>query len=152
MKGKECLKYSVVQRGLKGVVTVEMSYILPMVLGIFALIMYTVFFYHDKNIIIGAASETAVLGAQLERRPDESAKADMNNFYQQRITGKLILFSETSAEVEISDKTVTVTAEAHKGRMSLSVKQQAPILKPEERIRRKRFLEQLAGGAEEVPE
>lgn len=142
-RGRKVLRY-----GLRGVITVEMSYILPIVLGIIAMIIYTVFYFHDKNIIVGAAAETAVLGAQLERRPDEEGKKDMRQFYQQRISGKLILFPGTSAEVEVSEKEVTVTAAAERGRMKLAVKQQAPILEPEEKIRKRRLIEQAAGGDE----
>ena len=80
------------QRGLKGVITVELSYLLPMILMIFLMVVYVTFYYHDKNILIGAASETAVVGAQLERKPDENGKTDLSGFYQERIRGKLILF------------------------------------------------------------
>lgn len=52
------------KRSFRGVITVEMSYLIPIVLIIFLLVVYTVFYYHDKNILIGAASETAVTGAQ----------------------------------------------------------------------------------------
>lgn len=143
MKWKKKIEYIDFQYGLRGVITVEMSYVLPIVFGIFLMIIYTVFYYHDKNIMIGAAAETAVLGAQLERRPDEDAKEDMREFYRQRIEGKMILFSETSAEIGVSDHTVTVIAVARRRRMSLEIRQCAAILKPEEKIRRKRRLEEV---------
>lgn len=120
---------------LKGVITVEMSYILPMILSVLLLIIYTVFYFHDKNILIGAAAETTVLGAQIERKPDESGQTDLNGFCQKRIDGKLILFGVVSVEVEVTDKWVTVLAKADHGRMSLAIRQQAPILKPEKKIR-----------------
>ena len=53
-----------VTNGLRGSVTVEMAYILPTVIMIFLLIVYTVFYYHDKNILNAGAGETAVRGAQ----------------------------------------------------------------------------------------
>lgn len=120
---------------VKGVITVEMSYILSMILFVLMVIIYAVFYFHDKNILIGAAAETAVLGAQLERKPDENGQTDLNGFCRQRIAGKLILFGAVSVAVEVTDKWVTVSAAANYRGMSVTVKQKAPVLKPEKKIR-----------------
>lgn len=50
-------KRIVMEKGtmVQGVITVEMAYIIPIIFILFATIVYTVFFYHDKNILIGAA-------------------------------------------------------------------------------------------------
>lgn len=128
------------RKGLKGVITVEMSYILPMVLFVLALVVNTVFYFHDKNILIGAAAETAVLGAQMERKPDEKGQTDLSAFCSRRIAGKMILFGKPTVSVEVTDKQVTVSAAADRKGMSLEVRQQAPILKPEEKIRRKEVM------------
>lgn len=120
---------------LKGVITVEMSYILPLILSVLMVVIYTVFYFHDKNILIGAAAETAVLGAQSERKPDEDGRTDLNGFYRQRIAGKLILFGAVSVETEVTEKWVTVLAAANHRGMSVSVRQRAPVLKPEKKIR-----------------
>ncbi len=113
------------------------------------LMIYTIFYFHDKNIIIGAAAETAALGAQVERKPDAGKHTDLNEFYQQRISGKLILFSESPAEVEITEKRVLVSIIANRGKMSLKVQQQAPVLKTEKKIRKKRLLEEVIGEEKE---
>lgn len=122
-------------KAVKGVITVELSYIIPIILSVFMVIIYTVFYFHDKNILIGAAAETAVLGTQLERKPDESGQTDLTGFCRQRIAGKLILFGDASVDVEVTDKLVTVSAAANYRRISVSVRQQAPVLKPEKKIR-----------------
>ena len=62
MKKKERFK-----KDMKASTVIEMSYIMPVFLFLFLLIMYTVFYYHDKAVLNGAAAETAVLGAQAER-------------------------------------------------------------------------------------
>lgn len=128
-------------RGLKGVITVELSYLLPMILMIFLMVVYVTFYYHDKNILIGAASETAVLGAQMERKPDVKGQTDLAGFYQERIRGKLILFSGAQASVDITRKWVEVNAYADRGRMQLHVVQRAPLSDPETAIRRLWMLE-----------
>lgn len=134
--------------GLKGSVTVEMAYILPTVIMIFLLIVYTVFYYHDKNILNAAAGETAVLGAQLERRRGNEG-TDLQNFYRERADGKLILLHLTGINITKSKKQVEVQAYAQKGRMRVSVVQRAVITKAEEKIRLKRKLEALGGKGSE---
>lgn len=143
---KQIQEKRMLQGSMQGVITIEMSYILPMVLLLLALIMYTVFYFHDKNILAGAAMETAVVGAQMERKPDEKGKTNLEAFYKQRITGKLILFPEPAAEVHVTEKQVSVTVHADRGKMKLEVRQQAPILNPEKQIRKKRLLENIAEG------
>lgn len=130
-----------IPREFSGVITVELSYLIPMILVIFLTVIYTTFYYHDKNILIGAASETAVIGAQMERKPDEEGKTDLTGFYQERIQGKLILFSEAEASVNRSSKWVEVSVYADRGNMRLHVVQRAALQEPEAAIRRKWMLE-----------
>ncbi|RKQ30339.1 MULTISPECIES: TadE family protein [Clostridia] len=56
-------KYQEVQ----GVITVEMAYLMPIIFMVFVLVVYTAFYYHDKQILIGAAAETTTVGAQQKR-------------------------------------------------------------------------------------
>ncbi|MBO5461093.1 MAG: pilus assembly protein [Ruminococcus sp.] len=130
---------------VKGVLTVEMSYLIPLILSIILLIIYAVFYYHDKNILNGAAAETAVLCAQIERRPEGSSGEDLNSFFRERIAGKLIFFSDASMELEKTEDEAEVVVQAQKGRMTVHICRRASIVKPEDRIRKKRILENLTG-------
>ena len=132
------------ERGLKGVITVELSYLLPIILMIFLTVVYVTFYYHDKNILIGAASETAAVGAQLERKPDENGQTDLAGFYQDRIQGKLILFSGAEATVNITRKWVEIIVYAERRWMQLHVVQRAAMAEPETAIRRLWMLEKAA--------
>lgn len=136
MKGKRRIPQE-----FRGVITVELSYLIPIILVIFLTVIYTTFYYHDKNILIGAASETAVVGAQMERKPDAEGKTDLAGFYQERIQGKLILFSGAEASVNTSKKWVEVSASAERGYMRLYIVQRAALQEPEAAIRRKWMLE-----------
>ena len=73
---------------LKGSAVIEMSYIIPLFLGLFVLIVHAVFYYHDKAVLNAAAAETAVLGAQTVRR--EGTDYDLGGFFRERSDGKLI--------------------------------------------------------------
>jgi len=118
---------------LKGSAVVEMSYIIPLFLGLFVLIVHAVFYYHDKAVLNAAAAETAVLGAQTVRR--EGTEYDLEGFLRERSDGKLIWMTGTSVSVSETDREITVEASVHRSIMSLSVCQKARIACPEEKLR-----------------
>lgn len=118
---------------LKGSAVVEMSYIIPLFLGLFVLIVHVVFYYHDKAVLNAAAAETAVLGAQTVRR--EGTEYDLEGFFRERSDGKLIWMTGTSVSVSETDREITVEASVHRSIMSLSVCQKARIACPEEKLR-----------------
>lgn len=132
------------KRTLSGAITVELSYLIPIIMMIFLMTIYSVFYYHDKNILLGAASETAILGAQMERKPDEKGKIDLDAFFQERIYGKLILFSRAQVNVSISSDRVNVSVSAQKGQMKIKAVQEASVVVPEKKIRQKKIIEKLA--------
>lgn len=124
-------------RTVRGSSIVEMSYIMPLILLLFMLIIFTVFYFHDKIILNAAAAETAILGTQTARRRG-SEQYDLEGFFQERIDHKLIYMTHPSLSVTQTDKKITVDATAQKGRMKLHVIQQALIVKPEDYMRWKR--------------
>ena len=111
-----------------------MSYIIPLFLGLFVLIMHAVFYYHDKAVLNGAASETAILGVQAERRAD--TEYDLEGFFRERTSGKLIYMTDVDISVSETDEEIIVTADAQRSFMKLKISQKALIVKPEENIRR----------------
>ena len=116
------------KRELNGSVTVEMAYIFPIVIFVIIFTIYIVFYWHDKNILLGATAETAVLAAQSDR---------------QQSGGKLIWLRLTDVEVELDKTRVRVTARAGRGRMRVQAVQITRIPGPEKKIRKKRHLESL---------
>lgn len=121
------------KRELKGSTVVEMSYIIPMILFLFVMIIHAVFYYHDKAVLNGAAGETAVLGAQTARR--KGTEYDLEEFFHNRTEGKLIYMTDPDVSVEEDEESVTVKASAARSFMRLSIYQRALIVKPEEKIR-----------------
>ena len=63
-------------RWVSGNSVIEMSYIMPLFFSLFVIIIHTMFYYHDKAIIGGAAAESAVMGAQYVRRYDKNYDID----------------------------------------------------------------------------
>ena len=105
---------------VSGSTVVEMSYIMPLILLMFVLIIHTVFYFYDRAVLNGAAAETAVLGAEL---------------FEERTSGKLILMTDPSVAITRTDNKIQVTAMVQKGRFELEVRQRAVIVNPEEKIR-----------------
>ena len=129
MKKKERFK-----KDMKASTVIEMSYIMPVFLFLFLLIMYTVFYYHDKAVLNGAAAETAGLGAQVERRK-ETKEYDLEKIFHERTEGKLIFLTGANVTVQKDEKEITVSVSAQKNLMRLSICQKAAIVNPEEKIR-----------------
>ena len=69
------------QRWLKGSFTVEMAFLIPMILFLIMGCIRISFYYHDKNIIAGAAYETAVTGSTKVR--DKAVWEKMKLKYRQ---------------------------------------------------------------------
>lgn len=124
---------SIKTRYVKGSAVVEMSYIIPMFLLIFVVITHTVFYYHDKMIMTGAACETAIVGAQMER--SKGMECDLETFFRDRLRGKLIYMTNPAIRVEKTDKKIEAIARAEVGFMKVVVRQKADIVHPEKRIR-----------------
>ena len=122
---------------VRGSTVVEMAYIMPLFLLLFVLVINTVFFFHDKVILNGAACETAVVGAQRARLKEKEG-TDLEGFFMERVKGKLIRMTDVSVSISEDDGEVKVEARAKRGGMSMSVCQEAVTARPEEMIRWKR--------------
>lgn len=120
---------------MTGITSIQMAYIMPAFFFLFILIIHTVFYFHDKIILNGTACETAVLGAQVERKQDEKGKINLEQFFKERTGKKLILFSEYTVSIDKTNKEITVKAEAKKNKMKLKIEQRARIMKTEKRLR-----------------
>lgn len=121
-------------RIIKGSATVEMAYIMPLFLMMFLLIVTVAFYFHDKCVLYAAAYETAVIGAQKERRVNSFSESELTEHFKSRIQGKLIFFSGAEASVEQGLEFLTVHAEASKGNWKIHAEQKAMIMRMEELI------------------
>lgn len=135
-------------RKLSGIMTVELAYLMPILLLAFQVIIYSTFYFHDKNILLAAASETAVVAARYERRNGREDGMNPEVFFGEQIKGKLILFSGAQIDFTQTGSEIEITVLAKKGWMRLEVTQRAVISKPETKIRRVRVIKELIPGEE----
>lgn len=125
---------------VRGSMTVEMSFLMPMILFLIMGCILAVFYYHDKNILSGAAYETAVAGSTKARAKDGVKEGELEQLFQERIKGKCILFSGVQAAVSVGEDEIEVTAAASRRGMKVSVSKRAAVTEPEKYIRNMRRL------------
>lgn len=77
------------KHALNGSFTVEMSLLMPMILFLVMGCVLACFYYHDKNIIAGAAYETAVVGSTKAREKDGIQEAELKALFQERVGEKV---------------------------------------------------------------
>lgn len=120
---------------LNGSFTVEMSILMPFILFLIMGCMLASFYYHDKNIIAGAAYETAVVGSTKAREKEGISESELNELLKERIGRKCILFSRVRSVCSVNEEEIRISATARKKRMTLSVESSAAITDPEKYIR-----------------
>ena len=102
------------KHALNGSFTVEMSLLMPMILFLVMGCVLACFYYHDKNIIAGAAYETAVVGSTKAREKDGIQEAELKALFQGRVGKKCILFPGAVAVCSVSKEEIRVSAVAKK--------------------------------------
>lgn len=120
---------------VQGSMTVEMSLLMPMILFLIMECILAVFYFHDKNILSGAAYETAVVGSTKVREKDGVKKEELETLFYQRVKGKCILFAHPQVSVKIENDEIKVTAVGSRKYMKASVIKRAAVTDPEKEIR-----------------
>lgn len=127
-------------REVRGSMTVEMSFLMPLILFLIMACILVVFYYHDKNILAGAAYETAVVGSTKAREKDGVKEGEMEQLFAQRAGGKCVLFVHPEVEITVGEEEITVEVYASRKWMELSVSKKAAVTQPERYIRNLRRL------------
>ena len=109
--------------------------------------IYAFFYYHDKNIIAGAAYETAVVGSNKAREKTDSQTgsgdrsgtdvAELETLFQSCVNGKCILLSTIQ---------VCVRAQGTWRKMKVSVEKRAAITEPKKKLRDIKKIKEFVNG------
>ncbi len=129
--------------------TVEMSVLMPMILMLIMVSMLAAFYYHDKNILQGAAYETAVVGSTRMRDKDALSESKLRTLCEERIGRKCILFGRTKVKVFIEEEEIKVEITANKRWFHLKIEKKTKITDPEKKIRDVRRLKEIGNGAKD---
>lgn len=123
---------------LKASLMVETAYIMPVVFLSFMLGLYMLFYFHDKNILLGAGYETVVVGSEQMKWNEENLEGKMEKFFRERVQGKMIFFSTPKVTVRCEKDKLSLIASVKKRKMSLQVRQERTVIRQEKYIRKKR--------------
>lgn len=137
--------------------TVEMSFLMPVILLLIMSSMYAFFYYHDKNIISGAAYETAVVGSNKAREQGNRTVgnasggkgvdvSELEILFQNRVHGKCILMTNIQGQINVSEDEICVQAQAVWKNMRLNIEKRAAVTEPEKKLRDIRKIKGLVNG------
>lgn len=119
------------KKEVKGSITIEAAVIVPIILGVFVVIVWVLFYYHDKNVIAAVSHETVVLMCQ---EHDVDAE-QVEDYFQNRIRGKLIIFPWVDTEILVNSAEIHMIGTSRKNGMSLRVEMKMKRTDPENYIR-----------------
>lgn len=123
------------KKQLKAYLTIEMSFLIPMILLLFVACVMLIFYFHDKDILNGAAYEAAVTGSLKIREEEEFTEEDLIVFCRKRIKGKCFFLTSYDVDASILEDEVLVEVFARKKGLTVSVSKKAAITEPEKKIR-----------------
>lgn len=126
-------------RNLRGSFTIEASLIIPLILFVFSVLLYTLFYFHDKNIVTAIAHETLAVGSGREEVDEE----ELERYFYQRMNDRLLLFAQVDYEVSIDEEQIQMVCEAKKSNMVLKVEGTMSRTAPEDYIRNVRKLTKI---------
>lgn len=123
------------RRTLQGSTTIEMAVIIPLLLGMIMLLIFTIFYFHDKNIITASLMEVGMIGANKYHEDEEFNTAEIEEAIKERIGKKCILLQYSVEHIEVANEKIKIEVIAQKGRFRTRIYQSMPLLKPEKEIR-----------------
>lgn len=132
-------------RRLKGAMTVEMSVIIPLILFLVMGLVISVFYFHDKNILNGAASETAIVGTRRLGEGKAITEEELEGLCLERVNGKCFFLTRHTITVSIEKEEIIVEIFAKKKKFAVSVTKRAVMTQPEKKIRNIRRLDSKNG-------
>lgn len=139
--------FRMVKKECRASTIVEMAYLMPVVLLMWMLIIFALFYYHDKTLVIGAAYETAAVSCESYREVDAIDTEEVNAYFWSRIKGKLLFYSAIPVETSVEDEMLIVSAKAKARGMTIDVVQKAEIIYPERDIRK---IQRIKEGLEDL--
>lgn len=133
-------------RRAKGSFTIEAAIIVPLILFIFGTLLHILFYWHDKNILMSTAYETAALGAGR----CGISEIELEYEFFSRMEGKLLLFDRVECISHIEEEKVTVEWDGSRRFMVAKGAYSVCKTEPENHIRDIRKIKRL--GERMVPE
>lgn len=127
---------------MRGNFTIEAAIIVPLILFIFGVLLHILFYWHDKNILMSTAHETAALGSSRS----EMTELELEYYFFSRMEGKLLLFDRVECISHVEEDKVTVVWDGSKDSMVAKGEYSVSRTRPENYIREIRKLKKIGEG------
>ena len=121
-------------RPVRAVITVEAAVVMGVILIGLAMLLRMSLYLHDKAVLSGVVMESAQAARERDRAEIEDA---VSGYFAERIQGKLLYFPTPNFSVSQIGDLVRVSAAAANGALTLRAAASAPLIDPEEEIRKK---------------
>lgn len=115
--------------------TIEMSYLMPVILLLIMSSIFGMFYFHDKAVLSGAAYETVSVGSTKAREGAGVDTGELETLFYERAGNKCILFDRIEVSVSVGNDEIRIQGTGTKRGMTVSVLKSMPVTKPEKRIR-----------------
>lgn len=130
------------KKGMRGSFTIEAAVIIPVILFIFGSLLHILFYWHDKNILMGAIHETATLGSSR----CELSELELEYEFFDRVEGILLSFDRVECIVCLEEGRVTVACAGSKDRMATKIQCSVKRTNPEKYIRKIQRMKKIGEG------
>ena len=87
---------------VRGSVTVEMSFLVPIIFSVIVVVIQILFYFHDKIILEGVVYETVTVCSG----KDEITEEDVNEYFSEALGKRLLMFANIESEVMLEEKEI----------------------------------------------
>lgn len=134
---------------LKGSATIEVAYMMPIMILIITVTVYLGFFFHDKIILQGVIYEGVVIGYTTYRTEGDVSVEDIEDFIAEKSTQRFVYFPEPEVTIEVTDTAVIVEGVTQRNQMTITVSKEMQLWEPESEIRESLILQEVLEDLEE---
>lgn len=121
---------------MKGSVTVEMAFLVPIIFSVIVVVIQMLFYFHDKIVLEGVTFETVTVCSSQEELTEEVVET----YFEEALGRKLLMFGLVETEVELENTQVKMSCSSRKQGMNLRVSASMSRTNPEGWIRAARLV------------
>lgn len=120
---------------MKGSMTIEISYIMPVVFLVFVMTVLCTFYFHDKCILHGIAYEAGIIGSQNHKSSESISTEELATTMIENNKNKFVLFDSFDMNITENNEWLIVEVWAKTDRFSISTSRSIPLVNHEKTVR-----------------
>ena len=102
---------------MRGSVTVEMSFLVPIIFSVIVVVIQILFYFHDKIVLEGVVYETVTVCSG----KDEITEEDVKAYFSEALGNRLFMFRSVESEVTLEEKEIRMSCGSWRSNMALQV-------------------------------